>query len=96
MVLTLHCNCVDSKKKQLQNSGWEMSHRNIRRPRRSCDVCYAEPLQITNIHQHVTPNTRNEIVTDLPIAFLGNGSVNTFQRATMEDVSQWTNLTARY
>jgi hypothetical protein len=28
------------------------------------------------------------IVTDLLKAFLGNGSVNTFQRATMEDVSQ--------
>jgi hypothetical protein len=35
------------------------------------------------------------IVTDLPRAFLGNGSVNTFQRSTVEDVSQWTNVTAR-
>jgi hypothetical protein len=33
-------------------------------------------------------------VTDLLKAFLGNGSVNTFQRATMEDVSQWTNVMA--
>jgi hypothetical protein len=32
---------------------------------------------------------------DLFKAFLGNGSVNTFQRATMEDVSQWTNVIAR-
>jgi hypothetical protein len=35
------------------------------------------------------------VVTDLLKAFLGNGSVNTFQRATMEDVSQWTNVIAR-
>jgi hypothetical protein len=35
------------------------------------------------------------IVTDLIKAFLGNGSVNTFQRATVEDVSQWTNVIAR-
>jgi hypothetical protein len=35
------------------------------------------------------------IVTDLLKPFLGNGSVNTFQRATMEDVSQWTNVIAR-
>jgi hypothetical protein len=35
------------------------------------------------------------IVTDLLKAFLGNVSVNTFQRATMEDVSQWTNVIAR-
>jgi hypothetical protein len=34
-------------------------------------------------------------VTDSLKAFLGNGSVNTFQRATMETVSQWTNVTAR-
>jgi hypothetical protein len=37
----------------------------------------------------------NDIVTDLLKAFLGNGSVNTFQRATMEAVSQWTNIVAR-
>jgi hypothetical protein len=35
------------------------------------------------------------IVTDLLKAFLGNGSVNMFQRATVEDVSQWTNVIAR-
>jgi hypothetical protein len=35
------------------------------------------------------------IVTDLLKAFLGSGSVNTFQRATMETVSQWTNVIAR-
>jgi hypothetical protein len=28
-------------------------------------------------------------------SFLGNGFVNTFQRATMEDVSQWMNVIAR-
>jgi hypothetical protein len=28
-------------------------------------------------------------------AFLGNGSVNALQRATMEAVSQWTNVIAR-
>jgi hypothetical protein len=38
----------------------------------------------------------NNIVTDLRKAFLGNGSVNTFQRSTMEDVSQWTNIVARF
>jgi hypothetical protein len=32
------------------------------------------------------------IVTDLLKAFLGNGLVNTLQRAAMEDVSQWTNV----
>jgi hypothetical protein len=37
----------------------------------------------------------NDTVTDLLKAFLGNGSVNTFQRATMEDASQWTNVIAR-
>jgi hypothetical protein len=34
------------------------------------------------------------IVTDLLKAFLGNGPVNTFQCATMEDVSQWMNVMA--
>jgi hypothetical protein len=33
--------------------------------------------------------------TDLLKAFVGNGWVNTFQRATMEAVSQWTNVIAR-
>jgi hypothetical protein len=32
---------------------------------------------------------------DLLKRFLINGSGNTFQRATMEDVSQWTNVIAR-
>jgi hypothetical protein len=36
------------------------------------------------------------ILTDLLKAFLGNGSVNTFQRAAVEDVSHWTNITARF
>jgi hypothetical protein len=35
------------------------------------------------------------IVTDLFIAFLGNGSVNMFQCATVKDVSQWTDVIAR-
>jgi hypothetical protein len=35
------------------------------------------------------------IVTDLLKAFLGNSLVNMFQCATMEDVSQWTNVIAR-
>jgi hypothetical protein len=35
------------------------------------------------------------IVTSLLKAFLGNGSVNMFQRATMEVVSQWTYVIAR-
>jgi hypothetical protein len=35
------------------------------------------------------------IVTDFLEAFLGNGSANMFQRATVEDVSQWTNVMAR-
>jgi hypothetical protein len=35
------------------------------------------------------------IVTNLLKAFLGNGSVKAFQRATMEDVSKWTNVIAR-
>jgi hypothetical protein len=35
---------------------------------------------------------RENIVMDLLKAFLGNSSVNMFQRATMEDVSQWTNV----
>jgi hypothetical protein len=35
------------------------------------------------------------VITDLLKAFLGNGSVNTFQRAIVEDVSQWTNPIAR-
>jgi hypothetical protein len=38
---------------------------------------------------------RNDIVTDLLKAFLSNGSVNTFERATMEAVSQRTNVIAR-
>jgi hypothetical protein len=37
----------------------------------------------------------SSIVTDLLKAFLGNGSVNTFKRLTMEDVSQWASVTAR-
>jgi hypothetical protein len=37
----------------------------------------------------------NDIVTDLLKAFLGNALVYTFQRATMETVSQWTNVIAR-
>jgi hypothetical protein len=36
----------------------------------------------------------NNIVTDLLKAFLGSGSVNTFQRETMETVSQGTNVIA--
>jgi hypothetical protein len=32
---------------------------------------------------------------DMIKALLGNGSVNMFQRATMETVSQWTNVIAR-
>jgi hypothetical protein len=35
------------------------------------------------------------IVSGLLKAFLGNGSLNTFQRAIMEDVPQWTNVIAR-
>jgi hypothetical protein len=35
------------------------------------------------------------IVMDLLKELLGNGSINTFQRATMETVSQWTNIIAR-
>jgi hypothetical protein len=35
------------------------------------------------------------IVTDLIKTLPGNGSVNTSQRATMEAVSQWTNVIAR-
>jgi hypothetical protein len=35
------------------------------------------------------------IVTDLLKAFLHNGSVNTFQRTTMENVFQWTNVIGR-
>jgi hypothetical protein len=35
------------------------------------------------------------IATDLKKALPGNGSVNTSQRATMETVSQWTNVIAR-
>jgi hypothetical protein len=38
-------------------------------------------------------NNKNT-VTDLLKVFLGNGSVNTFQSATMEDVSQRTSVTA--
>jgi hypothetical protein len=34
-------------------------------------------------------------VTDSLKAFLGNGSVNTFERATVEYVSQWTIVVAR-
>jgi hypothetical protein len=37
---------------------------------------------------------RENIVMDLLKAFLGNGSVITFKRATMEDVSQWMNVVA--
>jgi hypothetical protein len=33
-------------------------------------------------------------VLDLLKVFLGNGSVNTFQRATVEDVCQWMNVIA--
>jgi hypothetical protein len=35
------------------------------------------------------------IVTGSLKAFLGNGLVNTFQHATMEDMSQWMNVIAR-
>jgi hypothetical protein len=46
--------------------------------------------------QPLLSNTHaNNITTGLCNPFLGNGSVNTFQRATMEDVSQWTNVIAR-
>jgi hypothetical protein len=38
---------------------------------------------------------RDYIVTVLLKASIGNHSVNTFQRATVEDVSQWTNVIAR-
>jgi hypothetical protein len=34
------------------------------------------------------------IVTDLLTAFLGSSLINTFQRATVEDVSHWTNVIA--
>jgi hypothetical protein len=36
-----------------------------------------------------------DILTDLLKASLDNGSVNTFQRATMEGMSQWTNVIPR-
>jgi hypothetical protein len=48
-----------------------------------------EPLRDVNLLDD------QDIVKDLLKAFLGNGTVNTFQRATMEDVSQWTNIIAR-
>jgi hypothetical protein len=35
------------------------------------------------------------IVTELLKMFLGNGLVNTFKHATMEDVSRWMNVIAR-
>jgi hypothetical protein len=48
------------------------------------------------LYSHRCENFKsNIIVTDLLKAFLGNGSVNTFRRATMEDMSQWTNVIAR-
>jgi hypothetical protein len=34
-------------------------------------------------------------LTDLTNALPGNGSVSTFKRATVESVSQWTNVIAR-
>jgi hypothetical protein len=37
----------------------------------------------------------NDIVRDLIKNFPGNGSVYTFQRVTMETVSQWANVIAR-
>jgi hypothetical protein len=40
-------------------------------------------------------NISVNIVPDLRKPFLGNGSANTFQCATMEDVSQWTNVKSR-
>jgi hypothetical protein len=42
----------------------------------------------------ISRSTLYDIVTDLLKAFLGDGSVNTFQRATMEAVFQWTNIIA--
>jgi hypothetical protein len=41
-------------------------------------------------------HTRDKNVTEFLKAFLGNGSVNTFHRTTMEDVSQWKNVIVRY
>jgi hypothetical protein len=47
----------------------------------------------TNYHKTITTQTQRQqgIVTK---AFLGYGSVNTFQRETVKDVSQWTNVIA--
>jgi hypothetical protein len=55
----------------------------------SCKGCIAVLADIYIGIIHVS------IVTDLHKAFLDNGSVNTFHRTTMEDVSQWTNVVAR-
>jgi hypothetical protein len=43
----------------------------------------------------IVGNVLKGIVTDLLKAFLGNGSIDTFELVTVENVSQWTNIIAR-
>jgi hypothetical protein len=52
-------------------------------------------LQAFNVLKFNCPHGIYNTVTDLLKAFMGNSSVNTFQSATVEDVSQWTNVIAR-
>jgi hypothetical protein len=44
------------------------------------------------LHFSVRGMALKYIVTDMLKAFLGNNSVKTFKRATVETVSQWTNV----
>jgi hypothetical protein len=56
---------------------------------------YLEPDE-SSLHPHILSfKIHYNIVMDLINALPGNGSVNTFQRATMEAVSQWTTVIAR-
>jgi hypothetical protein len=65
-------------------------------------ICHSVYTKVVNrvwiicgVHVIRTSASDVSIVTELLKAFLGNGSVNTFQRATVEDVPQWTNVIAR-
>jgi hypothetical protein len=63
--------------------------------RRPIDPRVAFSGNVFNLSLSTNEFMSHSIVTDLLKAFLGHVLVNRFQRASMEDVSQWTNVIAR-
>jgi hypothetical protein len=96
-------NCIRYGTIALLNSLWKL-RQVVVKDFRNCDIT-SRFLTITSVVKHIflclklilcqqtlPHELKLSTVTDLLKAFLGNGSVKTFQRVTMEDVSQWTNV----